>query len=124
MGATVRVCVHVAIVCDTGWGETGWENGPRGDWRDGSVGPQVISGGWEVVEPAEGCEAIMEVFAVTVSHWELGCEPNRHEGRHEDACLVGDGEFVDNKEDRVNVRHRDALICNEFRNGEELGELR
>ena len=95
--AAIRVRVHVAIVGDTGWGEARWEDGPRGDWRDRGVGSWVITGRWEVAESADGCKAIVEVFAVTVVRRELGCKPDWHEGCHEGACLVGDGEVVDNE---------------------------
>ena len=95
--AAIRVRVHVAIVSDTSWGEARWEDGPRGDWRDGGVRPRVVSGRWEVAEPADGCEAIVEVFAAMVIRQELGCEPDRHEGRHEGTCLVGEGELVNNR---------------------------
>ena len=59
----------------------------------------------------------MEFDAVTVGHQKLGCQPNWKEGRHESFGLVDDGEFVDDKEDRVHVRHRDHRVINESRDG-------
>ena len=64
------------IVSDTGWGESGQEDGPRGDWRDYSVRLWVITSRWKVAEPAEGSEGIVESDTVTVVHQELGCKPN------------------------------------------------
>ena len=118
-GATIRVCIYVAIVGGTGQGEGGQEDDPWGDWRDHSVRPWVITSRWEVTEPAEGCECIMEVVTVTVSHREFGCKPNQHEGHYDSPCLVSEGEFFNDEEDRVDVRHRDSLILDKSRNGEQ-----
>ena len=74
-----------------------------GDWRDHGVRTRVKTGGWEVAEPAEGCEGIVEFDVVIVSHQKLGCQPNQKEGCHESFGLINDGEFVDDKEDRVHV---------------------
>ena len=59
----------------------------------------------------------MEFDTVAVVHWELGCEPNWKKGHHESFGLVYDGEFVDDKEDKVHVRHRDRYVIDEGRNG-------
>ena len=66
--ATIRVCIHVAVVSDTGRGESGWEDGPGGDWRDRGVRLWVITGGWEFTEPAEGGKGVVESGMVTVVH--------------------------------------------------------
>ena len=121
--ATVRVRIHVTVVSDTGWGESGREDGPRGDWRDCGVGTQVISGRWEVAEPAEGCKGIVEFDAVMVGHQKLGCQPNWEKGCHESFSLVDDGKFVDHEEDRVHVRHRDRCVVNEGRNGCDIRDI-
>ena len=115
--ATIGVRIHVTIVSDMGRGESRWKDGPRGDWRDRGVGAQVITGGWEVAEPAEGCKGIVEFDAVTVGHRKLGCQPNQEEGRHESFGLIDDGEFVDHEEDRVHVRHRDHHVVDECGDG-------
>ena len=84
---------------------------------------QVIADRWEVAEPAEGCEGVVESDMVTVIHRELGCEPNQKEGCHEGFGLVDDGEFIDNKEDRVHIRHGDHHIIDESRDGCNLREV-
>ena len=111
------------IISDMGWGESGWEDGPRGDWRDCSVGMWVITSGWKVAESAERCEGIVESGTVTVVHQKLSCKPNWKNGRHESFGLVKDGEFVNNKEDGVHIGHRDCCVVNEGRNGIDLGEV-
>ena len=118
--ATIRVRIHVAIVSDTGWGEGRREDGPRGDWRDCSIGTWVITGGWKVTEPAEGCEGVVESGTITVVLRKFGCKPNRKNGCHEGFGLVGEGEFVKDEEDRVNIFYGDACVVDEFRDGYEV----
>ena len=122
--ATIRVRIHVAIVYDTGWGEGGQEDGPRRDWRDRGVRPWVITGSWEFAEPAESGEGIVESGAVTVICRKFGCKPNRKNGCHESFSLVGEGEFVEDEEDRVDVYYRDASVIDEGRDGFWLRKAR
>ena len=122
--ATVRVRIHVAIIGDTGQGESGWEDGPRGDWRERGVRSQVITGRWKAAEPAEGCEGVVESGAVAVVRRELGCEPNWKDRCHEGFSLVGEGEFVKDEEDRVHIFYRDTCVVDEGRDGFWLRKAR
>ena len=122
--ATIGVHIHVAIVSDTGRGEGRWEDGPGWDWRDSGVRPRVVTGGWKVAEPAEGGEGIVESGSVMVVLQEFGCEPNRKNGCHEGFSLVGEGEFVDDEEDRVYVFYGDACVVNELRDGYEISGIK
>ena len=119
-GATIGVRIHVVIVCDAGRGEGRWEDGPRGDWRDHGIGSRVITGCWKVAEPAEGCEGVVESGPVTVVLRKFGCKPDWKNGCQEGFGLVGEGKFVDDKEDRVDVFYRDACLVYELRDGYEI----
>ena len=95
-----------------------------GDWRDRGVRPWVITGSWEFAEPAESGEGVVESGAVTVVRREFGCEPNWKNGRHEAFSLVREGEFVEDKEDRVDVYYGDASVIDEGRDGLWLRKAR
>ena len=116
LGATIRVRIYVAIIGDTGWGEGGWEDGPRGDWRDCCVRAWVITGRWKVTESAEGGKGIVEGSTVVVGHRELGCKPNWHEGCHESLHLFNDRKFIEDKENGVHIRCSDSHILNKLGN--------
>ena len=98
-----------------GWGEGGWEDGPRRDWRDRGVGPWVITSRWEVAEAAEGCECLVEFSAVMVICREPGGKPDWHEGCQECLCLFKDGKFINDEEDGVYVGCSDVNVPNEIR---------
>ena len=83
----------------------------------------VITGRWEVAEPAEGCKGIVESGPVTVVRLKLGCEPNWHDGCYKGFRLINVGEFFDDKEDGVHIGGGDGHILNKSRNGFDLWKV-
>ena len=100
-----------------GRGESGREDGPRGDWRDCGERLWVITGSWKFAEPAEGGEGVVESGTVTVVCRKFGCKPNQKHGRHESFGLIGEGELIKDEEDRVDVCNGDACVVDEGRDG-------
>ena len=68
-----------------------------------------MTSGWKVTEPAEGYEGIVESGTVMVVHRKFGCKPNQKNGCYKSFGLVENGEFINDKENRVHIGHRTVM---------------